>query len=228
MKYSRNLKHSVSWQNNIRCNLKGCGCAKHSFIWVSDKLQCVYYETPKTGSSSIKATMIDSNDNEFYQIKNTPVKSAEIYSTYFKFAVIRDPVSRMLSNYKMFCLSDLDYRHNQIEALFEKPYNQISLEEFIQLTHIYKNHHWEQLVAFLPFSDQKISSLMLDMVLKTDQLQSGWRDVTKKLGIENKLGWKNSTANIIAETRISPESLRFIENSYNDDITLLQEYINNK
>lgn len=168
--------------------------------------------------------MVEPVRNEFRQVKNTPEKAAGLFAGYFQFAVIRDPVSRMVSNYKMFCLSGNAFRNRQIEALFDKPHDRIAFEEFIRLAAVYKNHHWEQLAAFLPFSGQGEATVMLDVVLETGRLEAGWRDVARALGIESVLGRKNSTGTISMATDIAPEAIKCIEEKYKGDMLLMQKY----
>jgi hypothetical protein len=41
----------------LRCSLPTCACRINNFIWVSEKLRLVYFETPKCGCTSIKRAL---------------------------------------------------------------------------------------------------------------------------------------------------------------------------
>jgi len=213
---------TVSWQKNITCHLTECGCASSPFIFVSDKLQCMYFETPKTGSSSIKKWIADS-DYDFYKLKASRYDAIKMYPNYYKFAVIRDPVERLLSNYKMFCLSEISFRHKQIEKLFQKPHDQISLDEFWKLSKFHKNHHWESLKEYIPISymvDDFV--LQLDLALITETLESDWRKLQQDLEITDSIGWLNSTSEI--EVKPSLELIDDIYSYFYIDMLIAKKY----
>lgn len=41
-------------QPALRCDLEGCGCRYTPFIWISHSLEAIYFEVPKSASSSFK------------------------------------------------------------------------------------------------------------------------------------------------------------------------------
>lgn len=213
---------TVSWQKNILCHLNGCGCSSSPFIWISEKLKCVYFEIPKTGSSSIKS-ILNMAECGFFLFWGSPHDAVRRFQGYYKFTVIRDPIQRMLSNFKMFCLSDIKFRHLQIEALFEKAHDQISVDDFIELGKRYHNHHWEKMVRYLPIGPG-MEAFMLDKVILLEALAADWQDVQRALGIQCELPRNNSTAHIKLKVELEDKTRRNLEEQYAEDVLLYNRY----
>jgi len=215
--YAYLRKGTVAFQTIIRCHMIGCGCYASSFIWVSDKLKCVYFEIPKAGSSSIKRNLINDKNNKFYMFFGSGEQALKKFSNYFKFTVLRDPYSRLESNYRMFCLSDIPYRRKQIERLFKKKRHEIDFENFLQLAKTYRNHHWEQQVKFLP----KGETYGMDKIAKLSSLENDWEQIKKKLDISTCLIQEKVTTHLSSSDRkctsISELTKGFIEEEYKDD-----------
>ncbi len=45
------------FNEEVTCDLINCGCRLNSFIWISHEKKALYFENPKAGSSSIKASL---------------------------------------------------------------------------------------------------------------------------------------------------------------------------
>jgi hypothetical protein len=130
---------------------------------------------------------------------------------------VRNPVSRILSNYKMFILSDNATRHSQIEALFGTDRRKIDVGQFLQLAVTHRNHHWEQLVEFLPWN-RATGEVLLDQICRTETLKQDWDELKKQLGIVVDLARQNSTAHISAVLELPAETQRELEIQFRDDI----------
>jgi hypothetical protein len=46
-----------AYNDAIRCELLYCGCRLNSFIWINHSRKLIYFENPKSGSSSIKKSL---------------------------------------------------------------------------------------------------------------------------------------------------------------------------
>jgi hypothetical protein len=102
--------------------------------------------------------------------------SEESFSQYFKFAVVRDPYSRMVSFYKYLGFSSF-----------------CSFDFFILniLDSLYLKEHWflRPQTDFL-YSDNQ---LLVDKIIKLDDLEAGFVFVSKKKGIDIKLKHVNKS-----------------------------------
>lgn len=133
----------MSTQNKIRCDLSPCGCEKNSFIWVSDEKNLIFYENPKAASSLIKFNL----KKHIKDLKNLD-KLKPFHKNYFKFGFVRNPWDRMLSNWIMFTKTNM--KQGQIERLMGK--KNIKFDNFLELSQIHRNHHWEEQNRFIPIN----------------------------------------------------------------------------
>jgi hypothetical protein len=136
----------------IRCQLGGCGCAWNTFVWVSQPLRCIWFEIPKNASSSFKeaAELAQGNPHQFQMHDGSPDSAMIAFPGFRRFTILRDPVHRIRSVYRMFCRSELTFRHRQLQTLFGISDVRLSFHDFLTMAARTRNHHWEQMVRFLP------------------------------------------------------------------------------
>jgi hypothetical protein len=201
----------------ISCNLKGCGCKFNPFIWVSHKHRLVFYEIPKTGSTSVKRLLgIKLNLGQrlywrilkqnykcltkpflgyktgfgFQPIYGIPPQAKALFPRYTHFAVIRHPVERALSCYRMFC-EQSNFRRAQ-RMLMKGATCDKGPAHFI-LSCV--NHHLNPQFVFLPNEPQQ----NLDIILRTEHLFHDWQLFANNTGLPTNLPHLNKTK----DTRIN-------------------------
>jgi len=79
------------YNNQIECDLINCGCRLNSFIWISHNKKAIYFENPKAGSSSIKASLGFSEPDlttclvrifsEWYNVKKYLIRVIDHFNT---------------------------------------------------------------------------------------------------------------------------------------------------
>ncbi len=56
-KHNYHIITKNAYNDAIRCELLDCGCRLNSFIWIDHSRRLIYFENPKSGSSSIKKSL---------------------------------------------------------------------------------------------------------------------------------------------------------------------------
>jgi len=211
---------TVAYDSSIRCHLIGCGCSVSSFIWGSDKLNAIYFEVPKTGSTNIKNNVILNERYKFRMLYASKEQVLSLFPDYYKFAFFRDPISKFVSNYSMFCRSKNSFRNNQIERLFGKiDYSRLSISEFLHLALFYRNHHWEQSSKFLPSVSE------LNMIGKTCNLSQDWKKIKSDLDISDSLELDrctNSTGSEKFYKHLTASDIDIIKEEFASDFYLMR------
>jgi hypothetical protein len=206
----------------IKCDLKEmlvkCGCQYTSFKWVNHDKKAVFFEVPKNGSTSIKKILFQ---NKFVMLEDSELD----ISKYYKFAVIRNPWDRTVSNWKMFCSNTgKQMHHNQLNALFESNPNKYTFEQFLNLMKIKNNHHWEQQVEFLKDFSQKY--IYMDFYIRFENFYNDFKKVKNELNLTGALLNINKTDhnfyqeyfNHIGSNYPNKKLVRFVRDKYADDI----------
>jgi hypothetical protein len=80
----------------------------------------------------------------------SPDSAVTAFPDFQRFAILREPVDRIRSVYRMFCRSESTFRHRQLQALFGISDVRLSFLDFLAMATRIRNHHWEQMVRFLP------------------------------------------------------------------------------
>ncbi|WP_170468422.1 sulfotransferase family 2 domain-containing protein [Ruegeria arenilitoris] len=215
-------------KTNFPCSLQKCGCQTSSFIWVSKRKKVIYFETPKAACSSIKDHLGISQAKTFadrcrswrYGFKMltgvTPLEAIEMHPGYFSFTVVRDPVARTISNYSMFTQSGHEFREQQIEEVFGKPFETIDFPEFCKSLGTRSNHHWAPYVEYLPIKDGKVQ---IDYICRMENLSTDWAIVAQKIGCSPTLPRANKSKSV----KIHPakQDLENIAAHFSEDYRLL-------
>ena len=158
----------------IKCDNPNCGCHVQSFMWISHILRCIYFETPKACSTSIRRSLgIRFNEgirysHGAYKFTNYNGK-LDGFPHYFKFGFVRNPYDRFVSIRSM-----KDY--------FNPSYSFDHCLEVIQNT---SNHYWIPYDCFLPKHVQFIG--------RFENFETDWKYVCRVLQIPNTIGMCNKT-----------------------------------
>ncbi|MDW5287888.1 sulfotransferase family 2 domain-containing protein [Formosa sp. PL04] len=137
----------------------------------------LYYNTSEKGKvmKDIKDALKSNVIRKFF-IKDdfelkflTPDEAINKYPEYLSFAIFRNPYEKMISNYKMFTQHEM--RIHQIKKTFHlNSIENLSFENFINLSIQYPNHHWEKQVKFLPSNINNLN--ILDTITNLDNILS--------------------------------------------------------
>jgi len=158
-------------RNNIQCQFLTCKCPhrdafEYSFVYIDEMLKLIYFDVPKCASSTIRELLF-SDDNSL-SMKN-PEKGL---NSYFKFAFIRNPWDRMVSNWKMFTTKP--YRIKQLMAMTSK--NLTDFKDFVGFALQVKNHHWQPQVLYLPED--------LNFIGRFESFNEDFQRLLKTVGVE--------------------------------------------
>ena len=132
-------------KNNIKCDTPLCACPgankyKVSFVFICEKRKFIYYDIPKCASTTLRFLLF--NNKKSYSMKN-PKNDLD---SYFKFAFVRNPWDRMVSNWKMF--TSKKYFKRYIKSMTN--IDLTSFEDFVKFSLENDNHHWQPQVSYLP------------------------------------------------------------------------------
>lgn len=156
----------------------------------------------------------------FEPFYGSPIQAIQQYPNFFSFAIARFPISRIISNWKMF--ASQKHRGFVFEELFNKSQKEVSFNEFIIKLSTIKNHHWHQQVDFLPFDSTK--KLHLSYLGRLESLNTDWELISQKIGFNKPLLKLNSTNN--QNTIPDTKELEIIIELYQNDFELLYpEYL---
>ncbi len=156
---------------------------------------------------------------QFLMYAGTADEIVEEFSDYFTFAVIRDPIDRALSTYRMFFNSGIKKRNQQIKKHFGKSAKKMSFSQFLNSLSTHNNHHWNPFTNFLP-------SKPIDRIIKLEDLNSCWNDLQCAMGVNVELPHLNPTKKEIIET--DDESIKELNRIYKNDFEYINNYYANK
>lgn len=130
---------------NIPCLCPICKCPynksmKYSFVYVHEDNNIIYFDVPKCASTVVRKELFD--DDDLMSMVNPERDSSE----YFKFAFVRNPWDRLVSNWKMFTTHPK--RIKQLRAMTDKDLSEF--KNFVHFAQVIKNHHWQPQVLYLP------------------------------------------------------------------------------
>jgi len=193
-------------RENIPCVFAKCKCPaqlkkKYSFVYVSEDRNLIYYNVPKCASTTIRHELFGQRTTASLL---TPKRSTD---QYLKFAFVRNPWDRMVSNWKMF--TQRPKRLNQINLMVPK--GEMSFESFINFSIEQANHHWQPQSLFIPEN--------IDFLGKIESFDEDFNRLLALIGREPRtLRKKNTTKGDDYWTYYSPELVRLVGELYKEDI----------
>jgi hypothetical protein len=201
---------------------------------ISHYYKVVYFPIPKVASSTVKR-ILHQPDNyqdpsmEIQQIEFPLIRLSEIekYSSYKKFAIVRNPYDRMLSCYKDKIIRWYGWK-KQIHPGFVR-YNQIfgfkmfkpemDFEEFMKVINkipdSLSDEHFRSQTRFLPL---KRGQLFLDFLIQIEDINQ-LSLVFPKITLDN-LTASNSTKEVKQEILLTDQSKKLIYKRYQKDFEL--------
>jgi len=188
---------------------------------ISDNLKCIYIHIPKTaGTSVIKTLNIDSNTKNINARSTIPFKpeddkfnpppphlraidyinlDKEKFDRYFKFAFVRNPWDRIVSEYKYrrhagrYCFKEFVFNHLPAPTWSDEYCHIIPQYDFL-----YDNDH----------------KLLIDYVGKFENIDNDFRDICDKLKISPiRLAHKNKSLSLFRRENSLYQVLRTIRDS---------------
>lgn len=137
-----------------------------------------------------------------------PEAARSAYPNYAFVAIVRHPFDRLVSSWRMFCRSQAQQLDPQVEALFGKPAAALSLDEFAERFADCRNHHWEQLSAFMPAA--------MDLVVRLEDMAQRWPEIATLIGLTDALPHLNRTESRDAD--VSPGLRDAVRRHFADDL----------
>ena len=262
----------------IDCDYEICGCRSNSLIWVSKRLNLLYFENPKCGSSSIKSFFdikqpdkydivneiifliksgktenayiyskskselrdlikyanhlldhlgnIFLNDTSCYMLPHpSPSRTdedfqmfygpkdiaLELYKGFTSFSFVRNPWDKMVSNWAMF--TQKRDRIKIIERMFGAKNIDKNFPEFLNLTLLKKNHHWESQMKFFPSDFKRI-----DLIGKLENFDKDFGALARNCGCEYRNTTVNKTERESYKRYYDEKSIKIVKNIYKDEI----------
>ena len=150
------MKSSLIYQSygyaldNIPCACRLCNCPSsggsvYTFRHVNNDKKYIYFDTPKCGSSTIRKKI----NSMGFPLHQTLINPTLPLNQYFKFSVVRNPYSRMVSNFKMFTRQE--HRIFQLKAMTNRKIE--TFYDFVRFAVVIPNHHWQPQTIFIPEDD---------------------------------------------------------------------------
>ena len=201
---------------------------------INHHLKVVFVHVPKTAGSSIEDAleMRDSEareeilsgyiNNERYKKYSTPwsqhLKASEIseikpgvMKEYFSFAVVRNPYERAVSSWLW----------KQKKGIARSG---IQLRDFLVLKYSNDNHHLSQ-VDFITKNEE----IIVDKIIRFEELEEGWKEICNILGIEKKLPHLNKSSGVDHYSKYYDfETRRLLERIYWRDLDFFNYKFSNK
>lgn len=157
-------------RNHVACNTITCGCpatrAKYSFRYIDEDRKFIYYNVPKNASTTLREFFFN-NEN-----KHSTAPPSMKLKDYYKFAIVRNPWSRMVSIWREFI------KPSRIEQLSKSGVfivSTISFRDFIKLTLEFDNHHWQPQSDFIPENT--------DFIGRFENFEEDFNIICEKIGV---------------------------------------------
>lgn len=158
---------------NIKCNSPKCDCPssrnKYTFRYVNENKKFIYYSIPKAASTSLRYVFFEDDRTASLINPQSPIAS------YFKFSIVRNPWSRMISLWKEF--TTREFRINQLLDSQINITKSTKFIDFIKITNEFDNHHWQSQLDFIPND--------MDFIGKFESLQDDFNVICNKVQITN-------------------------------------------
>lgn len=167
--------------------------------------KCIFVHITKTAGSSItKALGKHDNENPHRNIfKYREQIEENIFNKYFKFAVVRNPWDRMVSEYH-YQKQRKDGRHTNL-----------SFEQYLKQGHPAQTSDQLKWISNINNGDVK---LLVDYVIRFEDLNKGIKEVSDKIGYDLELPKINTSVHNEYKTYYTDKTKQIIYKSHRNDI----------
>lgn len=171
-------------EENIPCECPICPCPSggkskernYGFAYVSESPKFIYFSIPKSASGTIRKTLFPEGNIA------TKVNPKESSDKYFKFTFVRNPWSRIVSNWTMF--TKYTGRIRQLQSMTNEDLS--NFEDFVNFAKKANNHHWVPQVLFLPEEP--------DFIGRVENFNEDFSKLCHQLGIDIELPPKTGSS----------------------------------
>lgn len=198
-------------------------------INISDIYQCIFIHIPKAAGNSIKEALELPGRGHlpwqyFYLVY------PEKWDSYTKFAVVRNPWDRVVSAYH-YAIMDKNFWHDNLKQGDLHPdYELLSKKTFAECCEIIRDRRnllrheaWYPQHVWIAKKENGSNSLMVDLILRYENLENDFTVLCEKLGISNiHLPQVNPSNPEMYRTYYSDETRKIIEHVYATDIKLFK------
>lgn len=190
--------------------------AKIDLECLNDKNKYLFMKLLKFARENYDDLLIKTPSDSYFSMFNGCIEDALVlYPDYFSFSFVRNPIEKVISTWQMFCKSAIPFRTTQIETIFKKPVNKITLQYFIRKLTLINNHHWNLYVDYLP-----IKSRCLDFIGKLEHLSSDWDFLMHRLGLNIILPHENKSCK--APVSLTNSDISRLEEIYAEDFKIFK------
>jgi hypothetical protein len=146
---------------------------------VDHERKIIFIHIPKCAGKAIRKAISLSNPSDGAD-HGTPAEIVhwETWEEYFTFAVVRNPVDRMVSSYRYH--TDRMYKGGMYKRY--PNIHEMNLENYIDIN----SHHTQT-----EMTRHKYSNKPIDMILRFEKLQEDFERLSEKINIKNKLPKEN-------------------------------------
>jgi len=198
-------------------------------INISDKYRCIFIHIPRAAGTSIKEALeLPGRGHlpwQYYYLVYP-----EQWGSYLKFTVVRNPYERVVSAYA-YARMDKSYWHDNLGQETPHPdYELLSQKSFSECCEILRDNRellkheaWRQQHAWVAKKDNGSYALMVDLVLRHENLENDFRTLCEKLGVQDiQLPHINPSPREEYRSYYNEETKRIIEEAYAADIELFK------
>ena len=189
-------------------------CNSH-FIYIKKvPSNYIWLDNPKCGSTTIRHAL-----QIRWVVDSMLCKKITKLDNYFKFAFVRNPYSRMVSNWKM--LIDGKYRHehkHNVENVIKEHMNvkcvrDISFTEFVEMAAEVNNHHWIPQHKYIPID--------VDYLGRIENFAQDFASICSRIGKKIKVIPKRNTTSHNQYTKYyTQKSKKIVHEMYAQDFEL--------
>lgn len=196
----------------------------------NNKYRCIFIHIPKTGGLSIKNTMYENKKTGIGHRRISDYHDAdiELFNSYFKFSVVRNPWDRFVSSY--FYLKSGG--RNQSDKEWAKQYLEKyeNIKDFIhdlssseeKRKKVMNFIHFIPQYQFICIDDQ----IMVDYIGRFEKLDDCFRHVNSVLNLNLKLPHDNKSGHQMYRHYYDEDTKKIVSYLYKKDIEMLEYTFN--